>query len=55
MAYKDILKFWIFYPAIAGICVGIGHFITYWCSIYLLKMPIFRKSMSFVGIDIEST
>lgn len=37
MTNKDIFKFWIIYPGICGIFAGIGHFIAYYSSIYLMR------------------
>lgn len=28
----NYLKFWIFYPALAGLFIGIGHFVAYYTS-----------------------
>ncbi|KAM3131134.1 hypothetical protein pb186bvf_016714 [Paramecium bursaria] len=55
MPYKtsQIITYWILYPALSGLFVGIGHFAAYWISQQLIKREWFKKSVSYIGIEIQ--
>jgi len=37
--FINYLRLWFFNPFVVGISAGIGHFIAYWLSQQLLKIP----------------
>ena len=46
------LKYWILYPAIAGLFAGLGHYLFYHFSRH--HPPRIKPQLNYIGIDIQT-
>jgi hypothetical protein len=49
---RTILLKWVWYPTVAGVFFGTGHFIAYYISLHILKLNWFRKMLKYIWVDL---